>query len=134
MKLSCHNRIALLSLLCCGLLARPAFGQQPPNVRNEPRGRLEQLARDADLVFKGRVVSNTRVTNEAFRISAMEVESTRLEIITVLAGDRPAAPIDLQHYSGWAPGGHSSSGPPPPACYRFEPGQSSLIFAPRADK
>jgi len=107
-------------------------GKIPASVYTQPHGRLEELERKADFVFKGEVVSNTRITNAAFNITQMEVSATKFKVISRLKGE--ALPeVVVEHYSGsdrmmaW-------DGPSPPAAITFQVGQSYLVYAARMDK
>jgi alpha-tubulin suppressor-like RCC1 family protein/HEAT repeat protein len=107
-------------------------GKIPASVYIQPHGRLEELERKADLVFKGEVVSNTRITNAAFNISQMEVSASKFKVISVLKGE--ALPeVVVEHYSGWGHG-MAWSGPSPPAALTFQVGRSYLVYAARMDK
>jgi hypothetical protein len=104
-------------------------GAVPASVFITPHGRLEEMARKADLIFKGQAISSERITNAAFRISSMEVERTKFKIISVLQGAAKTNYVSFQHYRGWTPGGHAWDGPHTPAFYRFDPGQCYLVYA-----
>jgi hypothetical protein len=107
-------------------------GKIPASVYIQPHGRLEELERKADLVFKGQVISNTQITNAAFTISQMDVSATKFKVISVLKGE--AMPkVVLEHYSDWRRE-MFWSGPSPPAAYIFEINQTYLVFAARLDK
>ena len=90
---------------------------------------LDKMSADADIIFKGQVLSTTRITNAAFQASDMFVHATQLKIISVLKGGAPTNLIVFQHYNEWSPGGHGWDGAGPPEPYKFENGQSYLIFA-----
>jgi len=107
-------------------------GKIPASVYIRPHGRLEELERKADLVFKGQVISNTRITNAAFSISQMDVCATKFKVISALKGE--ALPeVVLEHYSD-SGRGMLWDGPSPPATYKFETGQFYLVYAARLDK
>ncbi len=109
-------------------------GSIPPTVFVQPHGRLEEMDRQADLIFKGQVLSTEQITNAAFRVSDMSVHATKLKVISTIKGVVPTNLIVFQHYSGWLPGGHGWSGAHPPAFHQMEPGKSYLIFAAKTDK
>jgi hypothetical protein len=107
-------------------------GAVPSSVFITPHGQLEEMAREADLIFKGEAISTERFTNAGFKVSGpsgMEVARTKFRIISVLQGDVKTNYIHFQHYSGWTPGGHSWSGAHEPAYYQFQPGQCYLVYA-----
>ena len=106
---------------------RPAFAQDMP-----PHGRLDQLAAQADLVFKGQVVVSVPITNDAFRFAAMGLHATQFKVISVLQGTLPGDLVVLQHYTHASTG--PWSGPTPPTYYALAPGETCLIFADRTDK
>lgn len=110
------------------------IGNIPSSVFITPHGRLEEIEREADLVFKGQVLSTTETTNSAFRVSSLKVKATRFKIISVLKGDSPTNEISFEHYSGYGARGFAWSGPSPPAFLKFETGKSYLVFAARMDK
>jgi hypothetical protein len=109
-------------------------GNIPSSIFVRPHGRLEEMAREADLIFKGQVISNAKITNMNFRMfrSSMIADSTEFKVISTLKGGY-LTNIVLQHFSGceWSDGFHD---PPPPAYYKFEPGQSYLVFAAKGAK
>ncbi|PYI87955.1 MAG: hypothetical protein DME26_04520, partial [Verrucomicrobia bacterium] len=106
-------------------------GNVPSSVFIRPHGRLEELARQADLVFKGQVLSITRITNSDFRNPQMDVHATKLKVITVLQGNVPTNSVIFQHYTADA---GNWSGPGPPPYYQFQVGQCYLILAAKTDK
>lgn len=106
-------------------------GAVPPSVYIAPRGRLEEMAAAADLVFKGKVLSSIRATNSAFQNPQMDVHATRFQVISVLKGDPTRDSVILQHYT-IGPGAWGGGSPPP--YYQFEAGKSYLVFAARLDK
>ena len=107
-------------------------GKIPSSVYIQPHGRLEELERKADLVFKGEAISSTRITNAAFRVSQMEQSATRFKVVSVLKGE-VLSEVVLEHYSGWG-NQMSWSGPSPPAKLTFEVGQAYLLYAARLDQ
>lgn len=106
-------------------------GNVPSSVFIEPHGRLEEMAAESALVFKGQVLSSARITNSAFHNPQMDVHATRLKVISVLKGEAPSPTVIFQHYTT-GPG--TWRGRFPPAHYRFEVGQSYLVFAASMDK
>jgi hypothetical protein len=95
-----------------------------------PNGRLEKLEREADLVFKGEVISTRPATNASFPPWG-NPHATQFRVINVFKGDAATNGPVLWHNTsgpmGW--GGGS-----PPSWHQFEPGQSYLIFAVNLDK
>ncbi len=108
-------------------------GSIPASVFIQPHGRLEEMAQKADLVFKGQVLSTSPITNETFGISSMTVNATKFKVISVIKG-KAMKEVVFEHYSGWSPQGGFWSGPSPPAMYKFEAGQSYIVFAARMNK
>lgn len=103
------------------------IGTLPPSVYIRPHGRIEELEQQAELVFKGEVIANTRITNAAFRISSMAVEATQFKVISVLKG--PALrEVTFLHYADYA-GPFAWSGPSPPAMMKFQPGEHYQVYA-----
>lgn len=93
----------------------------------------QESERSADLIFKGEVLSNERITNSAFRLSFGEAFATRFRIISVLKGKAANDEIVFQHYGPGTKGPNSWGGPPPPVSYKFSIGQSYLVFAANLD-
>src|SRR5207248_1085620 len=58
-------------------------GDIPASVYVRPHGRLEEMAREADLVFKGRVLSSNPITNASFSPWG-NPHATRIEVISSL--------------------------------------------------
>jgi hypothetical protein len=109
-------------------------GNIPSSVFVRPHGRLEEMAQEADLIFKGRVISNKAITNMnfyAFR-SSMNVDATEFKVISTLKGT-PSTNVMFQHFSGYECR-EPLHCPPPPAYYKFEPGQIYLVFAAKGAK
>jgi hypothetical protein len=106
------------------LLPTGKFVKQPQQLQG-----LDKMSADADLVFKGQVVSSTRITNTAFQFSDMFVHATKFKIISILKGTVSSDFVVFQHYNEWSPGGHGGDGAGPPEPFKFENGQSYLIFA-----
>ena len=101
-------------------------GAVPASVFITPHGRLEEMARKADLIFKGQAISSERITNEAFTVRSMDVARTRFKVISVLQGDCTNEVVSFQHLGDWVGGWRGGS---PPPNYKFEPGQSYIVIA-----
>jgi hypothetical protein len=106
-------------------------GNVPANVHILPHGRLEEMALEADLIFKGQAISSVRVTNTAFTITQMDVHATTFKVISALKGELSTNIIVFQHYTK-GPGAWGGGSPPPH--HNFEPDQPYLVFAARADR
>ena len=104
-------------------------GPVPTSVYLHPHGRLEEMAAKSDLVFKGQVLSSTPITNAAFQVTQMNVDATKLKVISVLKGHAPTNILVFEHYSSLKKGGFDWDGPSPPACLDFEVGQTYIVFA-----
>jgi len=105
-------------------------GDIPSSVFIYPHGRLGEMEREADLIFKGRVISTTAVTNASFPAWG-KPHATRFSLISVLKGQ-----VDTNAPVFW----HNTQGPEawssgkPPSSHQFEQGQAYLVFAARLDK
>jgi hypothetical protein len=97
----------------------------------QPNGRIEEMERKADLVFKGEALSTEPVTNSGFFLSSMAPQATKFKVISVLEGNTPTNQIVFEHYTK-QPG--VWSGPHWPANYQFEDGKYYLVFAARLDR
>jgi hypothetical protein len=100
-------------------------GEIPSSVYIYPHGRLEEMERAADLVFKGRVISTRAITNASFP-SWGKPHATQLEVISVLKGSVHTNVLVFEHNTE---GPHAWGGGTPPPHYVFDVGQSYLIFA-----
>jgi hypothetical protein len=102
----------------------------PATVYVPPHGRLEKMTASADLVFKGRAISNRAITNGVLPAWSKPC-ATCFEVISVLKGALPTNVISLMHITGRA---LAWSGPAPPPDFEFEIGQSYLVFAAKCDQ
>ena len=91
---------------------------------------LDKMADEADLVFKGRVISTHAETNAAFPDWGKPYV-TEFEVISILKGSTSTNVIAFHHITGqpMAWGGGTI-----PSLYIFEVGMSYVIFAATADK
>ena len=105
-------------------------GAVPASVYIRPHGRLEEVARKADLIFKGRAASSVAITNDFFP-SWGKPRATQLEAISVLQGSTQAKTVTFLHITGQP---NAWSGGTPPSHFTFETGQSYVVFAVQADK
>jgi hypothetical protein len=111
-------------------LATTTNAAPPSSVFVEPQGRLEKLEREADLIFKGRVISTSAATNASFP-SWGKPHATRFSLVSVLKGHvNTNAPVFWHNTQGSGAWGGGS----PPSWHQFEPGQAYLVFAARLDK
>ena len=128
----------LLGFILC-LLARPVFCADLPAVLvadcpgHYAYGRLESLMTNSDLVFKGEALSTTRITNEAF-LESFKVSATQFRVISVLRGTTQTNRVSLEYYSGHVAGPWGWGGPPPPACYHFNPGSAYVVMSANLDR
>ena len=88
---------------------------------------LEDLTQQADLVFKGTVLSSSPVEDGSFKQhSGFVVRETQFKIISTIKGDHSGDTFLFRHYDtedqGW---GRMFQ----PQYYHFEPGRSYLVFA-----
>jgi hypothetical protein len=122
------NVIAIAAGGYCGLAV--TTGAIPASVDFRPKGRLEGLAREADVVFKGQVISSRPVTNASFPDWG-KPHATQFRVISVLKGDVATnAPVFWHNSSGPMAWGGGS----PPSWHQFEPSQSYLVFGVNLDK
>jgi hypothetical protein len=105
-------------------------GNIPPSVYIEPHGRLEQMEREADLIFKGQVLSTRAATNTSFPEWG-KPHATRFRTISLLKGSVRTNELVFWHNTG-EPG--AWSGGRPPSAHQFVAGNSYLVFAAGLDK
>ena len=105
-------------------------GSVPSSVFTYPHGQLEKMEREADLIFKGRVLSTTAVTNGMFPPWA-NTHAARFSVISVLKGNTDTNEVVLWHITK---GPMFWGGGTIPSSHQFEPGRSYLVFAARLDK
>lgn len=105
-------------------------GAVPAEVVIQPRGRLDEMARKADLVFKGRVLSSVAITNDSFPLWG-KPHATELEVISVLQGSVPTNVLIFQHNTS---GPMTWSGGRPPAHYVLAKERAYLIFATKTER
>jgi hypothetical protein len=96
----------------------------------KPLQGLDKMADEADLVFKGRVISTHAKTNTAFPDWGKPY-ATEFEVISVLKGSTPTNGITFHHITGQPMAWGGGTIPTP---YIFEVGMSYVIFAAKADK
>jgi hypothetical protein len=105
-------------------------GAVPASVYVQPHGRLEEMEREADFVFKGQVIASSALTNTSFP-SWAKPHATQFRLVSVFKGKPKTNEPVLWHYTagpmGW--GGGS-----PPSWYQFETGQCYLVFAAKLDR
>jgi hypothetical protein len=105
-------------------------GNIPASVYTYPHGRLEEMEREASLIFKGRVISTHAVTNASFPPWG-KPHATRFSLISVLQGHIQTNELVFWHNTG-EPG--AWGGGRPPSSHQFDPGNSYLVFAGRLDE
>lgn len=96
-------------------------------------GRLEALATNSDLIFKGEALATMRITNRAFTV-AFKVSATEFRVVSVLKGTLHTNRVTLWHYSGEPDNGPGWSGPSPPVCYHFNPGSAYVVMSAKLDR
>jgi hypothetical protein len=112
------------------VFAEPFAHGVPDRGADKSLGRLEEMERNADLVFKGKVISSGAVTNEAFPYWG-NPHATRLGVITVFKGSADANQLIFLHITH-GPGAWGGGKPPPD--FVLDLGESYIVFAARADK
>ena len=112
------------------LFAEPFAYEVPESKVSKPLGRLEEMERDADLIFKGKVISSDAVTNKAFPYWG-NPHATKLGVITVFKGTVDTNTVVFLHITH-GPDGWGGGSPPPD--FVLHPGESYMIFAAGADK
>lgn len=100
-------------------------GAVPASVYVQPHGRLEELEREADLIFKGEVVSSTAKTNDSFP-SWGHPHATKFRLISVLKGS-PGTNEPIFWHNTTGPMGWS--GGREPSHHQFKTGRGYLVFA-----
>ena len=105
-------------------------GSIPSSVFITPHGILEKMAREADLVFKGRVVFSRPITNAAFPPWG-NPHLTELNVISVLKGKVDASQVDFLHNTH---GPNAWGGGSPPPDFILNPGAAYIIYAAKAHK
>ena len=123
LMLSC----AFVQFMVCTEL--PA-GSATEKESDAPHGPLETLARSADLIFKGQVISDEAKANASF-VSWAKPHVTVFKIISVLQGKADSGTLQLWHYTG---GPMAWSGREPPSAHSFAAGQTYIIYADTLDK
>jgi hypothetical protein len=106
-------------------------GNIPASVYILPHGRLEEMERAASLVFKGRVLSDSAITNDSAFPYWGKPHGTTLEVISLLKGSVAAKQVELLHLTH---GPDAWGGGSPPPDFVLNVGESYLIFATNADK
>ena len=96
--------------------ASPRLAAERPQLPERPLG-LARLAEEADLVFKGTVLSTTRLTNSALRLKEMLPRVTQLRVVSVITGSLSTNLVVFEHNSA-PPAGWGGGAPPPH--YHFE--------------
>jgi alpha-tubulin suppressor-like RCC1 family protein len=105
-------------------------GAVPSSVYIRPHGRLEEMEREADLIFKGQVISTRAITNASFPDWA-KPHATRFRLVSVLKGKSETDEPVLWHYTA---GPMAWGGGSEPSWYQFETGQCYLVFVAKLDR
>ncbi len=90
---------------------------------------LDQLADEADFIFKGEAIACESAQDEWFKpIDGYAARATRFKVISQIKGDSGGGEIRFRHYDeAEGKGGFLSTFTP--QFYHFEPGQSYIVFA-----
>lgn len=122
------SRIA--PMLLAALLALAGVGVAPAYLVG-PALSLEDLAAEADLIFKGTTTVSGLVQDEWFKpLPGFVARETRFQVISVFKGDPTASTLRFRHYDeNSQPGGWSFE----PQYYHFDAGRTYLVFAKRSE-
>jgi HEAT repeat protein len=92
---------------------------------------MDKLTAEADLVFKGTVLSAEPVQDEWFKpCPGFTARETAFKVISVIKGDAPVATLRFRHYDqDPRPQGYMFQ----PQYYHFEKGRSYIVFAKRSE-
>jgi hypothetical protein len=102
------------TFIACGYVVGPAVG-------------IDDLAKQADLIFQGTAVSNTTITDPAFQpISGFIVQETEFRPAYTIKGKPSISDFKFHHY---APNPSPEGMMYAPQSYDFEIGKSYLVFA-----
>lgn len=101
----------------------------PASVFIPPHGHLEERESEADLIFKGLVISS-KESSDASLSRWGKTAATRFTLISVLKGNVNTNELVFWHITSgpWIGGGGGGGG------HKFEAGKSYLVFAARMDK
>jgi hypothetical protein len=93
---------------------------------------MEALIAEADLVFKGTVVSIGPEQDAWFQaLPGFVVQETQFAVVSVIEGDNPGATLRFRHYDDSPQSrGHMYQ----PQFYHFEPNRTYIVFAKKADE
>jgi hypothetical protein len=105
-------------------------GNIPASVFIYAHGRLEEMEREASLIFKGQVISTRAATNASFP-SWGKPHATHFSVVSILQGHVQTNELVFWHNTG-EPG--AWSGGRPPSSHQFDPGNSYLVFAESLDR
>lgn len=105
----------------------------PEGIFVKPHGKLEEMAMQSDLIFKGKVLSSEITTNASFQLE-WDACKTTFELITVFKGKPNKKNISFLHYCNRLHPAFFWSGPSPPPHYEFEKGKCYLVFAANLDR
>lgn len=97
----------------------------------EPSGQFERMEREADLIFKGRVISTTESTNNTLFPYWANTHATRFNLISVLKGKIDTNEVVFWHVTHPP---NTWGGGSPPADHQFEGGRFYIVFARMMDK
>ncbi len=93
---------------------------------------LEKMSAEADVIFKGTVVSSGPVEDGWFKpYAGFEPYETRFTIVSVIKGDAPGAALSFHHYDNSPAGGAANFAP---QVYHFEKERAYLVFAKKSDR
>jgi len=96
-----------------------------------PAVSLDKMTELADLVVKARAVATQPTDDPWFKpLRGFAASATKLEVMSVLKGERGGGVITFQHYAVAAAGGGFSY---MPQHYEFTPGKSYIVFAKKTD-
>jgi hypothetical protein len=121
--------IKFLSLMVLALLAIFASLARGHAI-GHPKS-LEESAQEAEIIFKGTVVSSRAVDHDAFdSVVGLMTQDTEFKIASVIKGEVTGNTLIFRHYSIDPEHGGEFSGR---QYYHFEPGKTYIIFAKRTE-
>lgn len=127
-------------VIAAGFLAAAIFCHAYPVGRSLP---LDKLQKEADVVFKGTVVSSAETKDPWFTVPNYPVLSSEIRVISIIKGDAPSGKAVFLHYGRQPKDLPGMTGDrsvrvvylgPAPQLYDLKNGRTYILFAKRTDK